>query len=56
MKNLPLQNPTDRALLLSLAEWLDILGHTGGGVYGMPIKLREFSHWLEGEASTTWST
>lgn len=49
MKKLPLQNPTYRALLLSFAEWLDILGHTERSVYGMPIKLREFFHWLEGE-------
>ena len=49
MKRLQLQNPTYKELLLSFAEWLDILGHTERSVYGMPIKLREFFHWLEGE-------
>lgn len=49
MKKLKLENPTYKTLLLSFAEWLDILGHTERSVYGMPIKLREFFHWLEGE-------
>lgn len=49
MKKLPLKNPSYKALLMSFKEWLDILGHAEKSVYGMPIKLREFFHWLEGQ-------
>lgn len=48
MKKLKLENRTYKELLIAFKAWLDILGHAERSVYGMPIKLREFFHWLEG--------
>lgn len=47
MKKLGLNNPSYEHLEKGFAEWLDILGHCEGSVYGMPNLLREFLHYLE---------
>lgn len=49
MKKLILKNRTYKTLLLSFKDWLDILGHAEKSVYTMPILLREFFHWSEGQ-------
>ncbi len=47
MKNLPLNTYVFRELELDYKEWLAILGYAEPTVYGLPIFIHEFLHWLE---------
>ena len=47
MKKLLVHNPSYRALLISFKEWLDIMGYEKRTVYGWPLHLQEFFHWME---------
>lgn len=47
MKNLPLNTYVFRELVLDYNEWLAILGYAEPTVYGLPIFIHEFLHWLE---------
>lgn len=49
MKHLPLHNKSYLQLEKGYKEWLGILGYAPSNVYGMPIRLREFLHYLESE-------
>ncbi|OEK09128.1 hypothetical protein A8C32_10360 [Flavivirga aquatica] len=47
MKNLNLNNPSYKELLIDFKTWLDILGYSENTVYLLPIHLREFFNYLE---------
>lgn len=47
MKKLILKNRSYKVLLINFKEWLDILGYAEASVYGLPILLQEFFHYLE---------
>lgn len=47
MKNLSLNTYVFRELELDYKEWLAILGYAEPTVYGLPIFIHEFLHWLE---------
>lgn len=47
MKHLPLQNPTHERVIAAFAHWLQLLNYEPSTVYGSPIRVREFCHWLE---------
>lgn len=47
MKNLPLNTYTFRELELDYKEWLAMLGYAEPTIYGLPIFVHEFLHWLE---------
>lgn len=49
MRKLPLKSPHFEYIENSFREWLDILGYAETTVYGLPIFVREFFHWLEGK-------
>lgn len=55
MKKLPLSNPNFRYLEQSFSEWLDILGYAPTTVYGLPIHVREFLHYIENNGVTQLS-
>jgi integrase/recombinase XerD len=47
MKKLPLNNPHFEFLEKSFREWLEILGFSWHGTYGLPNHVRELLHYLE---------
>jgi site-specific recombinase XerD len=47
MKHLPLHNPTHERIIAAFAHWLQLLNYEPSTVYGSPIRVREFFHWLE---------
>ena len=47
MKHLSIQSENYQYILKSFREWLDILGYAEQSVYGMPIYIQEFLHYLE---------
>jgi integrase/recombinase XerD len=50
MKQLPLYSPPFVQAERGFREWLDILGYAPTTVYNLPNAIREFLHWLEGQA------
>ncbi|OEJ99372.1 hypothetical protein A8C32_09430 [Flavivirga aquatica] len=50
MKNLNLNNPSYKELLIAFKTWLDILGYSENTVYLLPIHLREFFNYLENKS------
>ncbi len=49
MKHLPLKSEHFEYIEKSFQEWLDILGYAPSTVYGLPIHIREFFHYLENQ-------
>jgi integrase/recombinase XerD len=47
MKKLPLSNPHFEFMETSFRQWLDVLGYSHHGVYGLPTLVRELLHHLE---------
>jgi integrase/recombinase XerD len=47
MKCLILKTDSYKYLEQSFKQWLAVLGYAPTSVYGMPLRLREFFHWLE---------
>ena len=47
MKQLPVITPAYRYVEQSFKQWLDVLGYSAQGVYGMPVAIREFLYHLE---------
>jgi integrase/recombinase XerD len=50
MKQLPLYSPPYVQAEKGFREWLDILGYASTTVYNLPNAIREFLHYLEGQA------
>ena len=53
MKKLPITSPAYKYILESFSQWLDILGYAPQSVYDMPIKVREYLHYMESKGCTT---
>lgn len=49
MKHLPLHNSSFIQLENGYKEWLGVLGYSAANVYSMPIRLREFLHYLQSQ-------
>lgn len=49
MKSLELKKETHQRLEAAFKEWLSLTGYAESTVYGMPLYIREFLHWLEAE-------
>lgn len=47
MKHLIINNESYRELLKDFENWLDILGFASTTIYGLPLHLKEFFHYLE---------
>lgn len=47
MKKLPITSLSYQYILESFGQWLDILGYVSQSVYDMPIKVREYLHYME---------
>jgi integrase/recombinase XerD len=47
MKQLQLSNDGYKTLLTNFKEWLSILGYSKSTVYSLPLKVKEFLHYLE---------
>lgn len=47
MKNLTLNNPSYKELLIAFKAWLDVLGYAETTVYNLPNHLKEFFNYLE---------
>jgi len=50
MKHLPIKNNSFVQLEQGFKEWLGILGYSKHNVYGMPIRVREFLHYVESQS------
>lgn len=55
MKHLPLRSPQYRQTLHDFTQWIATLGYAESSVYGLPIHIREFFHFLEERKITTLS-
>lgn len=53
MKQLPVKSPAFRYIEKSFGAWLDMLGYADETVYGMPVFVRAFLHYLEQQGKTT---
>ena len=53
MKHLPLRSPEYRQTLHDFTQWIATLGYAPSSVYGLPIHIREFFHFLEELGITT---
>ena len=53
MKRLPVLSPAYQYIEKSFKEWLEILGYSWQSVYGMPLQVRGFLHYLESQGKSS---